>query len=72
MEMKTYRVEVIHEISKHASTFIEASSQKEAVEKARQLEWKDFDDAAVSNQTLWRAHEKRTFLELIASIFGGK
>ena len=70
--MKTYRVEVIHETNKHASTFIEASSQKEAIEKARQLEWKDFDSTAASNQTLWKAHDKRTFFELIASIFGGK
>ena len=68
--MKTYKVEVTHDISKHARTVVEANSEKEAIEKARQLEWKDFNETAASNQTIWRVDTRRTLFEHILSIFG--
>jgi len=70
--MKTYRVEVIHETNKHAQKMIEASSEKEAIEIARRLEWKDFDNTSASNQTLWKAYPSRSLFQLVLSMFGGK
>ena len=70
LEMKNFKVELVHELTRHAIVSVEATSEKEAIDIARKLEWEDFDSRANSEQTLWKVRSDRvSFLDMIASMF---
>ena len=69
--MKTFKVEMLREVTSHASTLIEANSEKEAIALARKLEPSEWDKVADSSQTLWGVDTKRSFVDVILSFFRG-
>jgi hypothetical protein len=66
---KTYKVEVVDVKKKYASILVDAESEKEAIDKARQLRWDDFDETESTAQHEWRAKPEWSFAKYLASLF---
>lgn len=69
--MKTFKVETVSVAKRFASVFVEAETEKQAIEKARSIEWDDFDESETTNQSQWQAKTEWTFIKFLALIFKG-
>ena len=66
---KTYKVEMVDIRKKYASIQIEAENEKEAIAKARQLQWEDFDEVESAEQTTWQTKSEWSMAKLLSSLF---
>ena len=71
--MKTFRVKQAHLTEKTAYVSVEASSEHEAISRARTLQWEDFEQREVVNQTQWKVDDLQPvgFFEKFWSLFTG-
>jgi len=73
--MKSYRVRQSHFTEKKAWISIEASDEQEAIEKARRLQWEDFEQRESVDQTQWKVDNPEDSIglfEKFLSLFTGK
>ena len=73
--MKTFRVKQAHLTEKTAYVSVEAPSEHEAISRARTLQWEDFEQREVVNQTQWTVEntgDSVGFFEKFLSLFTGK
>ena len=72
--MKQFRVQQSHFIEKKAYVTIEAENSIQAIEKARALQWEDFEQREIVDQTQWKlaSHDSMTFLERLLFLFTGE
>tara|TARA_A200000159_G_C6987681_1_gene200278 strand:+ start:51 stop:260 length:210 start_codon:yes stop_codon:yes gene_type:complete len=69
--MKIYKVETVTIAKKYASTTVEAESEKQAIEKAKDIRWDDFDENETTNQSEWTAKTEWSFYKFLESLFRG-
>ena len=69
--MKTFKVETVTVAKRFGSVAVEAETEKEAIEKAKSIEWDDFDETETTNQCQWQAKTDWTFFKFLDSIFKG-
>ena len=73
--MKTFRVKQVHLTEKIAYVSMEASSEHEAISRARTLQWEDFEQREFIDQTQWKVENPEDsvgFFEKFLSLFTGK
>jgi len=66
--MKIYEVQTSHLIKKYARVSVEAENEKQAIEKARSLEWGEFEEIETHDATLWEVTKTPWYI----SLFFGK
>ena len=71
--MKTFRVQQTHFLEKKAYVSVEAETPKQALDKARALQWEEFEQREVIDQTQWKLAPDQTmgFFERILFLFTG-
>ena len=72
--MKTFRVKQAHITEKIAYVSVEAPSEHEAISRARTLQWEEFEQREVVNQTQWKVDDpvnSMGFFEKFLSLFTG-
>ena len=71
--MKTFRVQQTHFLEKKAYVSVEAETPKQAIDKARALQWEEFDQREVVEQTQWKLvpGQTMTFFERLLFLFTG-
>ena len=72
--MKTFRVQQTHFTEKKASVTVEAESGLDAIQKARSLQWEDFEQKETVDQTQWKllSRDSMTFFERLLFLFTGE
>ena len=63
--MKVYKVEIEHITQKCAHTLVKAKSKREAIEIARKMEWKDFDEIEEVKSSQHRANRNWNLLDFL-------
>mgnify|MGYP005658305909 CR=1 FL=1 len=66
---RIYKVEMVDIRKKYASIQIEAENEKEAIAKARQLQWEDFDEVEAAEQTTWETKSEWSLSKFLSSLF---
>ena len=71
--MKTFTVHQIHLLEKRGSITVEAENRSEAIKKARSMEWEEFEQREVLDQTQWKLGNpcSMSFFERLAFLFTG-
>ena len=71
--MKTFKVQQIHFTEKKASVTVEAESGLDAIQKARSLQWEDFEEREIADQLQWKliSRSSMTFFERLLFLFTG-
>ena len=67
--MKNYKVQVVHVKKDYGVVTIEATSKKEAIAKAQELQWDGFDAAEKVVSHEWKAQTEWSFYDMITSFF---
>ena len=72
--MKAFRVQQSHFIEKKAWVTVEAESGLDAIQKARALQWEDFEQREAVDQTQWNIvpHDTMSFFERLLFLFTGE
>ena len=72
--MKTFKVQQTHFTEKKAWVTVEAESDIQAIEKARSLEWEQFEQRETIDQTRWKIvpNDSMTFFERFIFLFTGE
>lgn len=72
--MKTFRVQQSHFIEKKAWVSVEADNGTQAIEKARALQWEDFEQRETVDQTQWKlaSDNSMSLLERLVFLFTGE
>ena len=72
--MKTFRVQQTHFTEKKASVTVEAESGLDAIQKARSLQWEDFEQKETIDHTQWElvSPGSMTFFERLLFLFTGE
>tara|TARA_E500000305_G_C3878516_1_gene168570 strand:- start:291 stop:506 length:216 start_codon:yes stop_codon:yes gene_type:complete len=68
---RTYKVEVVDVKKKYASILVDAESEKEAIKKAKEMRWDDFDETEATTQNQWIAKTEWSFTKYLTSFFNG-
>tara|TARA_B100000427_G_C15254159_1_gene483523 strand:+ start:428 stop:652 length:225 start_codon:yes stop_codon:yes gene_type:complete len=71
--MKEFTVHQIHLLEKRGCVTVEAESRYEAIKKARSMEWEDFEQREVLDQTQWKLGNpcSMSFFERLSFLFAG-
>jgi len=67
--MKSYKVESIQVNKKYACVIISANSEREAIDKAKSMDWKDFDETESGESSVWEVKERWTIAGFISKLF---
>ncbi len=67
--MKPYKVEFIRVDKKYASIVVDAESKRQAIEKAKSIEWEEFDDTETGLRTSWEVRKQWDVFKFIFNIF---
>ena len=67
--MKEYKVETIQVNKKYACVLVSATNEREAIDKAKSLDWKDFDETESGESLTWEVKEKWSFTAFIRNLF---
>tara|TARA_B100001564_G_C20071514_1_gene416477 strand:+ start:62 stop:268 length:207 start_codon:yes stop_codon:yes gene_type:complete len=67
--MKNYKVENIQVNKKYACVLVSANSEREAIDKAKSMDWKDFDEKESGESSVWETKEKWSFTGFISKLF---
>lgn len=73
--MKKFRIKQVHLTEKTAYVTIEAPNEHEAINKARALQWEEFEQRESVDQSQWkvdRPADSQGFFEKFLSLFTGK
>ena len=72
--MKTFTVHQISLHEKKACVTVEAENGKKAIEKARSLQWEDFEQTETLEQVQWKLGEpcSMSFLDRLLFLFTGE
>tara|TARA_R100000005_G_C4918819_1_gene153034 strand:- start:317 stop:541 length:225 start_codon:yes stop_codon:yes gene_type:complete len=69
--MKAFRVQQSHFIEKKAWVTVEADNSIQAIEKAKSLQWEQFEQRELVDQTRWQIvqHDSMSFFERLLFLF---
>ena len=67
--MKEYKVENIQVNKKYACVLVSANSEREAIDKAKSIDWKDFDETESGESSVWEVKERWSFTKFISKLF---
>jgi len=67
--MKTYKIEYVRVDKKYASVVVEADSKKQAIEKAKSIEWEEFDETETGLHTSWEVKKQWCFFKFVIGLF---
>ena len=69
--MKVFRVQQSHFIEKKAWVTVEADNSIQAIEKAKSLQWEQFEQRELVDQTRWQIvqHDSMSFFERLLFLF---
>lgn len=72
--MNTFRVQQTHFTEHKALVSIEADDESEAIEKARALQWEDFEQRETVDQVQWKivSGSSMSFFERFVFLFTGE
>ena len=72
--MKTFRVQQTYFLEKKAYVSVEAEYPQQAIEKARTLQWEEFEQREIVDQTQWKlaSHDSMSFFERLLFLFTGE
>ncbi len=63
---------MIHTAKKYAAVTVEAATEKEAIETAKNIKWEEFDERETADATSWEVRDARKWYEILLSIFQGR
>ena len=67
--MKSYKVENIQINKKYACVLVSANSEREAIDKAKSMDWKDFDETESGESSSWETKATWSFTGFISKLF---
>ena len=67
--MKEYKVETIQVNKKYACVLVSANSAREAIDKAKNMDWKDFDETESGESLVWETKSSWSFTNFIKRLF---
>ena len=67
--MKTYKVENIQVNKKYACVLVSANNEREAIDKAKSMDWKDFDETESGESSVWETKRGWGFAGFINRLF---
>ena len=70
--METYKVETVQVNKRYACILVEADSKREAIDKAKKMDWKDFDETEVAECHTWETKSESIFTRFMDSLFKRK
>jgi hypothetical protein len=70
--MKTYKVENLQVNKKYACVVVSADTAREAIDKAKSMDWKDFDETESGESLVWEVKENWSFTGFIRKLFARK
>jgi hypothetical protein len=72
MLMETYKVETVEVKKRYACILVEAGSKREAIDKAKKMDWKDFDETELADRSTWEVKKTSSFIQIINFLFRRK
>ncbi len=72
--MKEFTVHQIHVLEKRGCVTVEAENKQEAIKRARSMQWEEFEQREVLDQTQWKLGNpcSMSFLERLSFLFTGE
>ena len=67
--MKPYKVEFVRVEKKYASIIVDAENKRKAIEKARSIEWEEFEETETGLHTSWEVKGQWCFFKSIIGLF---
>ena len=71
--MKEFTVQQIHFLERRGCVTVEAENRHEAIKKARSMEWEEFEQRELLDQTQWKLGTScsMSFFERLSFLFTG-
>lgn len=71
--MKEFTVHQIHLLEKRGCVTVEAENKQEAIKRARSMQWEEFEQREMLDQTQWKLGNpcSMSFFERLAFLFSG-
>ena len=72
--MKVFTVHQIHLLEKRGCVTVEAENRQDAIKKARSMQWDEFEQREILDQTQWKLGTpcSMSFLERLSFLFTGE